>query len=84
MPSIWKRQEEGNLVLDKAKEKPLQKECRKKKQMLNCNLVSCGVFLTPADSSKSRELLTLCRSSGTPGWLSRVSLNLSMSSLEKH
>lgn len=83
MPSIWQRQE-GSLVLDKTEGKTPQKEQRKENQMVNCNPVSCGVLLIPAASSKSRDLLTPCRSSGTPGWLSRVSLNLPMSSLEKH
>lgn len=52
--------------------------------MLTCNPVSCEVFLPPTASSISRALLTPCRNLGAPGWLSRVSLNLPMSSLEKH
>lgn len=84
MLSIWHKQDQSRLVLGKTEEKPLQKVQRKGEHMLNCNPVSCGVLLTAAASSKTRDILTPCRSSGTPGWLSRVSPNLSMSSLEKH
>lgn len=85
MPSIWHKQDQSSLVFGETEEKPLQKKIQRKgNQMLNSNPVSCGVLLTTAASSKTRDILTPCRSLGTPGWLSRVSPNLSMSSLEKH
>lgn len=84
MPCIWQKQKKSSLQLNKTEAKPLQRVQRKENQMLNCNPVSCGVLPIPAASSKSSDILTPCRSSRTPGWLSRVSLNLSVSSLEKH
>lgn len=73
-------------VLSSIKQKQnLSEEFRgKKTQMLNCNSISCGVLPIAAASSKSSDMLTPCRSSRTPGCLSRVSLNLSVSSSEKH
>lgn len=80
MPCIWRKQEKNSIELDKTEAKPLQRVQRKENQTLNCNPISCGVLPISAASSKSREILTPRRSSRTPGWLSRVSLNLPVSS----